>query len=202
MKKFLLILGIISGALVASLYLFVVSGAFAILVPNPPEPQIKYGEFPFTITYEINGGIKTYEDIQICEYAGVENLGTGGKDRKWKARSKNNDSGKIVLLQGTEGDSTFQLYEAIPGMPEYFMGDPSRWRSKEEYEGFLQGNGYFGYIQWHNGVETEISIEEEVVWEKYRIRVISVECAPPIENTFVDPETGAIVDYRGEPIGR
>ena len=45
------------------LVLFVVSGAFAIFMPEPAEPLIKYGEFPFSITYEMNNEVITYEDV-------------------------------------------------------------------------------------------------------------------------------------------
>ncbi len=199
MKKFFLILGIIGGALLTPLYLFVVSGAFAILMPNPPEPQIKYGEFLFTITYEIDGEIKTYEDILICEYAGIEDLGTAGKYRKWSKRLKSGNE-RIVLLQGKEDNSSFQLCADAPTFPEYFMGDFSGWRSKDEYETTMKDERDLSYIQQHDGVETGSVMQKDEAWRKYRIRIISIEFPPPIENTFIDPETGAIVDYRGDAI--
>ncbi|WP_336297944.1 hypothetical protein [Aneurinibacillus uraniidurans] len=40
------------------------------LQPNPPRPEIIYGEFPFRLEYEINGQRKVIENILICEFDG------------------------------------------------------------------------------------------------------------------------------------
>ena len=36
-----------------------------------PEPKIKYGEFPFVLTYEVDGEIRVIEDTIVCEYEGL-----------------------------------------------------------------------------------------------------------------------------------
>ncbi|MFA8307240.1 YdgA family protein, partial [Paenibacillus alvei] len=38
------------------------------LQPDPPRPEITYGEFPFKLVYEINGERKVIQDTVICEY--------------------------------------------------------------------------------------------------------------------------------------
>lgn len=55
MKKVLVITGVVSVVvyvLIFLYYLFIISGAFLMLnyfSPNPPKPEIRYCEFPFTL---------------------------------------------------------------------------------------------------------------------------------------------------------
>lgn len=175
----LMTIGIIIFVLVIAFVLFVVTDAFAILMPEPPEPAIKYGEFPFKLTYEVNGEIHVYEDVVICEYDGVDNLGTGGKKRKWSKRLKSGNE-HIVLLQDKTNDVPFEIYASIPGLPEYYMGDFKK--SKEEYEQGMKDDRYLGYKQ----KDIEHSIKKEKALEQYGVKVINVECSQPIENSFIE----------------
>ena len=177
MKKTLLIIGITICVLVALFYLFVLSGAVAIFMPKPPEPQITYGEFPFTITYEVDNEIFTYNDVVICEYEGVESWGTAGKRRKWSRKLKSGNE-YITLLRSKTSEETFEIYEAIPGLPEYYMGDFQK--SRAEYEHNMKDYRYLGYKQ--NDIDHSITKEE--AWEKYRIKIINIECSLPIENKY------------------
>ena len=180
MKKVILITCIIIAiviALVAFLFVFAISGAFAILMPEPPEPQITYGEFPFTITYEVNGEIFTYEDVVICEYEGIKSLGTAGKYRQWSERLKSGNE-YIILLKSNINGSDFEISFPFLGFPEYYMGDFEQ--SVEEYERILKDDKYFTH--WENG--NGRSIKKEEAWQKYGIRIINIETSPPIENTF------------------
>lgn len=177
MKKPILVLCIIGVAIYILFFAFVISGAFAILMPKPPEPQITYGEFPFTITYEVNNEIITYKDVVICEYEGIVSWGTAGKRRKWSRKLKSGNK-HIVLLRSETSEATFEIYEAIPGLPEYYMGDFRK--SRAEYEHNMKDYRYLGYKQ--NDIDHTITKEE--AWEKYGVRIISIECSLPIENKF------------------
>ena len=176
MKKLLLTIYII-GALVLALFVFVLSGAFAVFMPAPTEPKITYGEFPFIITCEINNEIITYRDVVICEYEGIESWGTAGKRRKWSTKLK---SGKehIVLLQSAINNTSFEIYVPIPGEAKYYMGEIIKQR--EEYERVMKDDRYLGYKQ--NNIDHSITKEE--AWEKYRIKIVNIECSSPIENKF------------------
>ena len=60
------IIGIVVCVLIVLYYLSVISGAFLMFnyfAPNPPKPEIKYCEFPFSLTYEVDGEIKR---IYVC----------------------------------------------------------------------------------------------------------------------------------------
>ena len=103
MKKKMLIIGIVICVLLALFYLFVISGAFLMLTyfaPNPPKPEIKYGEFPFVFVYELDGEIKTIEDTIVCEYDGIQWTNSGNKKRKWKSHLK---SGRLFCGGYTHG---------------------------------------------------------------------------------------------------
>ena len=180
--RIIIIIGIVF-VLYAIVLLFVLSGAFAVFMPNPPEPEIKYGEFPFVITYEINGEIKTIEDVIVCKYDGIESLGTAGKYRKWSASLKSGKK-RVVLLDNSDDNLHFQITTNVGlDIPGYYMGD-SRFNSKEDYQRMLSDDRYLGYIQWKNGKEFSNTITREDAYEEFGIRVISFEPSDPIENTF------------------
>lgn len=168
---------------VLAVVLFFILSPYIILVlgvlfePNPPVPQITYGEFPFTIVYEVAGETIEYNDVVICEYEGIESFGTAGKKRTWSRKLKSgNDC--IILLQSETNDTSFELYTPIPGLPEYYMGDFQQ--SRAEYESSMKNTRYLGCVR--NGMESRIKAED--AWEQYHIKIISITCSSPIENEF------------------
>ena len=161
-------------------FLFVSSGGVFSLMPNPPTPEITYGEFPINITYEINGEIKKIEDIIICEYDGVDDRGSAGKYRKWKSNLKSGNE-YLTLLKGNDGNVTFEIRISY-GSPDYYMGD-LRYNSQEAYEKMLF-NKDLNYIQWENGVQTGKILTEDEVLEKYKLKIVDVQYSPPIQNSF------------------
>lgn len=183
-RKVLLIIGLIALSatiLVGFSYLFVLSGAIFMFNSTPPAPEIKYGEFPISITYELNGETKIIEDTIICEFDGFENMGSAGKYRKWKSRLKSKNE-RLVLLR-EEGDMTFEITTSY-GQPDYYMGD-LRYESKEEYEKKMSDIRYFGYYQWKEGEEMESSlITLDEAWEKYRLKILNIQYSQPIQNSF------------------
>ena len=185
MKKSLLILcivGIIIFILLLSFYVFVLSGAFAIFMSKPPEPQITYGEFPFTITYKVDNEIITYKDVIICEYEGIESWGTAGKIRKWSRKLKSGNE-YLTLLRSKTSEGAFEVYMPIPGLPEYYMGDFRQ--DRKYYEKAMKDRRYLGYCQWDDDIIIkDISVSAEEVWEKYHIKIIDVTYPEPIENHF------------------
>lgn len=88
---------------------------------NPPE--IQYAEFPFKLTYKLNGEIYTVEGAYVCEFAGLGLTSEycGFYDR-WIGHVKDTDNG--VSADGslfiTEKDG-FEL-RCYLGNPYYYMG--------------------------------------------------------------------------------
>ena len=82
--------------------LFGVLGAFVVWLafnasPSPPVPEIKHGEFPFHLVYEIKGEQKEIVDTLICDYDGVA-VTANGKIRRWKMSMASGSDTKEVFL--------------------------------------------------------------------------------------------------------
>ena len=187
MKKFFMVIGI-SLAIFSVLYpifiLFVASGILFTAQPDPPE--ITYGEFPFRLTYELNGEIIVIEDTIICEYNGIPNW-TYPK-REWKSHLKSANE-RIILLnfrplgEATEnGDNMLELYFDY-GNAEYYMGDiNSAYAGESAREPKIGRVNYIlenssGNIVYHFFLA-------DTVYERYGIKILSWEVSPPIENRF------------------
>ena len=152
--------------------------------PNPPDPEIKYGEFPFVITYEVDGEIKTIEDTVICEYDGIEWTNSGSKERKWKSYLKSGNKG-IVLLKVDDGKMSYEI-STTAELPEYYMNDHRYGNDREDYERMLHDERYLGYREIKDGktVIKSISMEKEEVYERFKLRIIERKYSKPIENKF------------------
>ena len=140
-------------------------------VPNPPKPEITYGEFPIILVYEVNGEENIIEDTLICEYDGVSHYGSPPiKERMWKHRFKR---GRLTLLQ----IGTTEIFYDVPGIAYSQMGDGP----KKEY---VSKDAYYNDTKENPNFVGRSYVGEEEVLEKYGIRIISWEIAPPIVNSF------------------
>lgn len=149
------------------------------------EPKIKYGEFDFTLTYELNGQICVIKDTIVCEFDGIKYRGTAGNERKWKATLK---SGKeeLTLLDLRSSNDVNELKQTVLelyfsyGSGAYYMGD-----TKNSFVREAQSFDWVSYkFKTEDGRIMHSGYEADVAFEKYKIRLISWECEPPIENSF------------------
>ncbi|MCC3381765.1 hypothetical protein ACFQ5D_02480 [Paenibacillus farraposensis] len=143
------------------------------LEPNPPQPEITYGKFPFRLEYEINGQRKVIQDTLICEYDGIGSNEGQGKYRKWKERLASGNE-KITLLKV---NNTKEIYYS-PGSANYYMGDLG---DSRKYEHFFPD----ALLIEKNGIGTSngIILADELL-DKYHIKLISWDYTPPIKNNF------------------
>ena len=146
-----------------------------------PKPEITYGEFPISVVFEIAGEIRTVEDIVVCEFDGFEVRGEAGKYRKWKTYLKSGNK-RLILLHDEDKDLIFEISMGY-GLADYYMGDYTR-NSKEAYETSRITDKYLGYVQWKDGVQTGTTISYDEAWEKYGLKILEVQYASPIQNTF------------------
>lgn len=186
MKKIMLVIGVILAAvfiilLIFALIFFLGFAGGGVLYKNPQRPAITYGEFPISVTCEIDGAVMVIKDIVICEYDGVETLGEAGKYRKWKAHLKSGNK-RLTLLSIDETSELYCWY----GSPDYYMDD-LRNKTKEEYEQYRERNfnsDFIAYGKSENGEFKGISVSSDEAWERYRFRVVDVKYTPPIQNSF------------------
>ena len=163
--------------IIVTLYLIFPWGALWLglwLQPAPEEPVCKYGEFPFTLQYEINGEIKTISNTLVCKYKGIGIDEASGKKRLWEASIANGDTDKIVLLKINE---LAEIYYS-PGPAAYYMGD-----YKNDYSSDFPNAKYLKYNENGSGRQEGIVFADEL-YNKYKIKILKWDSASPIQNAF------------------
>lgn len=156
------------------------------LSSSPPKPEIKYGEFPISVTYQIDNEIKTINDVVICEYVGTKNLGTAGKHREWKEQLK---SGKeMVTLLDLRSKEYFtewgtQVLELCldPGSAEYYLGEEEPSFGPPE-----PPNGeWVDYIYLtQDGKQGYSGFKSAETWDRFKLKILDIEYTPAIKNSF------------------
>lgn len=143
-----------------------------------PRPEVKEGRFNFSVTYELNGEVKTLECIYVCEFDGTSwSLEGGDYSRDWKAHTEGDFEGDdySAIIGKTEDGGDIILFFGI--YPEYFMGDPNTGDrgipEPDLYISYTMGEGEYGLVQ-----------EEDVIEEVYGAKILDYEYDEPIENTF------------------
>lgn len=140
------------------------------LSPNPPKPEIKYGEFPFRLEYEIDGQNVVIEDTLICKYDGIGmNEGTG-KYRKWKDYLA---SGNEQVLLKIDRNTT--LYYSV-GSAQHYM---------ENIDPYVSSTTLVIYLKeksWDGSLSSMMDGKE--IYERYGIKLIDVNLSVPIVNSF------------------
>ena len=63
-----------------------------------PRPEIEKGEFPFSVTYEFAGEIKTVSGVYVCEYNGTRVSLDGGAHRDWKSYFKGGELEEMMEI--------------------------------------------------------------------------------------------------------
>ena len=140
-----------------------------------PRPEITEGSFDFSVSYELNGEVKTVTDTYVCNYSGVSFTLEGTAYRYWKGAFegalKKDDSIKICDTQdGGEIILSFLMY------PEYFMGEP-------DYADFTPSYDLAVYYYDENGYILE-DFDDEQTLASHGVRFIGFEYGDPIENLF------------------
>lgn len=147
------------------------------------KPEISMGEFPFSITYEYKGEIKTLSGVFQCEYAG-SNTVQGEHNRYWNGETKYDNPENVenpnLVDQNDEMQTTLAIYENM--YAGYFMGDPL-------YEDYYQEYGFEGiepYIEYYD-YKNDISLNDEnrdEILSAIGFKIIDFTYAEPIDNSF------------------
>ena len=137
-------------------------------------PEVKEGEFNFSVTYEINGETKRISGVYVCEYDGIDRVLDGVDHREWKGYIKDGAIEECIVLSTAEDGGVVELN--LHFAPEYFMGEfygdddepfsPSITVRLEDEEG----------LRFEN--------DADFIAEVYGAKIISYEYDRPIENSF------------------
>ena len=139
-----------------------------------PRPEIKKAEFDFSVTYEINGEIKTVQGTYVCEYNGTDWAIDAGYHRDWIGYIKDGASEEIIKLEVAENGELVELN--LDFEPGHFMGD-SCCEGDEPFEPWISVR-----IEDNEGLSFEN--RADYIAEAYGAKIISYEYDAPIENTF------------------
>ena len=139
-----------------------------------PRPEVKEGEFDVSITYEVNGEVKTLDLVYVCKYNGVALTPEGTYYRDWNGHFDGYEDGDVVPVLETAGGGKVALCVLI--YPEYFMGEPDY---IDDFSPVVLTN----YIYYEDGNEMIID-DQELIAEEYGVKVIGCKYGEPIENSF------------------
>lgn len=140
---------------------------------NPAKPEIKYGEFPYKLVYELDGQKCIKEGKFICKYKGISMDEGRGKYRNWIGFIDGTDKPSVLLFE----DEMYEIYCYI-GDAEYYMGD---YENSEYNSDFIPKPYITGLPK--EGNDMKILLEDKVN-SVYKIKIIDWEFSEPIDNVF------------------
>ena len=155
--------------------LWFISGGFFL---NPPKPEITHGEFPFHLTYEIDGQFFEVEDTLICNFDGFGVNEARGKYRQWESHLESGNT-RITLFKNNEIEIFYSPNINHWETGAFYMGDTEIYSSITN----IFPNAWYTSDFEDKQINAYI-ISADDMWEKYRLKLISWELAPPIQNTF------------------
>jgi hypothetical protein len=150
----------------------VIIAVYSLVSSIAKKPAVTEGEFPFSITYELDGETVTLEDVYQVKYVpNDKDDNHKGRIYEGKRLSSGEDSATIILKQ--DENSRVELWFSL--YADYLMGDP-------EYDYFADDT--FGpKIFYYDENETEYQDQETL--SAQGVKLIRFEYPTPIENSFV-----------------
>ncbi len=144
------------------------------LSPDPPEPKIRFGEFPFEIVYKLDGELHTINDVLVCEYDGIGADEGSGKYIEWKGYLKSSGQAEIEEIVLYRKDTVRIICDI--GSPAYYMGE-------DEYMDGQSVTPCLILYEERDSLTISHGLSEEYA-EQYPIELISWKLSDPIVNTF------------------
>ncbi|MBQ5590896.1 MAG: hypothetical protein IIU65_04370 [Clostridia bacterium] len=136
------------------------------------KPTVTEGEFPFSITYELNGKTVTIKDVYKTHY--VKNDGyVDSKGRVYVGEIGNMGEGNTVYTLKKNSKGRIELWTNF--YADYLMGDP-------EYD-YFETEAFEPKILYYDSEEIEYSDEETL--SAQGVKLISFEYPEPIVNSLV-----------------
>ena len=136
------------------------------------KPTVIEQEFPFSITYELDGETKTIRDVYKVKYQ--RNGGYADtKSRIYVGEIGNMGEGTTVYTLKQEENERIQLWTHL--YPDYLMGDA--------WYDYFDNESFEPKIYYYDAQEQEFGDEETLL--AHGVKLISYEYPTPIENSFV-----------------
>lgn len=147
---------------------------FAIINGITKKPVITEKEFPFAITYQINGEMVEIKDVYKCSFDGIGGFASH-KERNYIGNILGSEDGKnvnnYIIYQDEKGVITLEtnMY------PDYLMGDA-------KYDYYTDGVYYRPCMVYKDYEGRDYAKGFEI--SEYNTKIISWKYPEPIENTF------------------
>ena len=136
------------------------------------KPTVTEGEFPFTITYELDGEKVTVDEVYKVRY----DRNGGYTDTKTRIYvGEIGDMGEGNTVYTLKKDDTGRIELCTNFYPDYLMGDP-------EYD-YFEGGAFEPKIYYYDAEEIEYQDEETL--SAHGVKLIGFEYPEPIENSLV-----------------
>ena len=132
------------------------------------KPVVTEGEFPFSITYELDGQTVTIQDVYQVHYDADEAY----KYRVYVGEIQNKEEDNTYYTLKTEENGRIELWTRF--YADYLMGDP-------EYD-YFDEEPFEPVIYYYDAQETE-SHDEETLAE-HGVKLISFDYPEPIKNSL------------------
>ena len=162
-KLFLPAIILAAAILVTAVYSVISSIAF--------KPTVTEGEFPFSITYQLDGETVTIDEVYKARY--VRNDGYADtKSRVYAGEIGNMGEGNTVYTLKQDANSRIELWTRL--YPDYLMGDPN-------YD-YFNDEAFAPSIYYYDSEEIEYHDEETLA--EQGVKLISFTYPSPIENGF------------------
>ena len=139
-----------------------------------PRPEIKEGEFDFTVTYEYNGEIRTVSGVYVCEYDGIDWVLDGENHREWVGYVKDATTEEMIPLGVAEDGGIVELNLVFT--PEYFMGE-THWEGDEPFAPMFT-------VRLEDSEGLRFENDAALIAQVYGARIVSYSYDEPIENSF------------------
>ena len=159
----------------------VAMAVFGIVTNIAKKPTITEHEFPFSITYELNGKTETIEGVYVASYVGnggYTKVTTRRYEGEFISNREDMDTSIVISDWDHAKEGSIDLYTRF--YPDYLMGDP-------EYQYFTD----YAYepLLIYSDPDYAVYEDAETVLQ-HGARLISWEYPEPIENSFVFSHIG------------
>ena len=145
------------------------------------KPALQEQEFPFSITYTLDGEQKTVSGVFVCEYVGRSFTLEGGDfTREWKGYVEGvenlHDTYYATVCVG-ETDDGGEILLSLGVFAAHFMGEPDFADSVIEPSLFIVHSS-------EDNLSSESSDDPEELEGVYGLKIIDYHYDAPIENSF------------------
>jgi hypothetical protein len=147
-----------------------VTAIFSVIISIAQKPTVTEAEFPFKITYELDGETVVIEDVYKVRYDG--NAGYADTKTRTYVGTIGGEENTVYTLK--KGENTrIELWTQF--YPDYMMGD--------SYYDYFDDEEFKPMIYYYDSEEIEYYDEETLAAQG--VKLVSFEYPTPIENEFV-----------------